>query len=51
VTDLSVAFNDKYEQTQDADALTTLADDLSVLGEALGKRFELEDQLCELMRR
>jgi len=51
VTDLSVAFNDKYEQAQDAGALTTLADDLSVLGEALAKRFELEDRLCALMRR
>ncbi|WP_374087780.1 Rsd/AlgQ family anti-sigma factor [Methylomicrobium lacus] len=51
VTDLSVAFNDKYEQAQDAGALATLADDLSELGEALAKRFELEDRLCALMRR
>ncbi|MGR8953521.1 MAG: Rsd/AlgQ family anti-sigma factor [Gammaproteobacteria bacterium] len=51
ITELSVAFNDKYEQAKDADDLTTLANDLSVLGEALAKRFDLEDQLCALMRR
>lgn len=51
VTELSVAFNDKYEKAEDAAALMTLADDLSELGESLAKRFELEDQLCALMRR
>jgi len=51
VTELSVAFNDKYEKAEDADTLTSLADDLSDLGESLAKRFELEDQLCAMMRR
>lgn len=51
VTELSVAFNDKYEKAQDTAVLTTLADDLSTLGESLAKRFELEDRLCALMRR
>ncbi len=53
VTELSIAFNDKYEQADhDAAAdLATLADDLSALGESLAKRFELEDLLCALMRR
>lgn len=51
VTELSVNFNDKYDQVDDAASLTALADDLSALGEALAKRFDLEDQLCALMRR
>lgn len=51
VTELSVSFNDKYEKAKDADAFKALADDLSFLGESLAKRFELEDQLCALMRR
>jgi regulator of sigma D len=51
VTELSVAFNDKYENAGEASAFASLADDLSVLGESLAKRFELEDRLCGLMRR
>jgi regulator of sigma D len=51
ITQLSVSFNDKYEKAgYDAD-FTTLEDDLSVLGESLAKRFELEDRLCRLMQR
>lgn len=50
VTELSVSFNDKYEKAGGA-GFATLADDLSVLGESLAKRFELEDRLCGLMRR
>lgn len=51
VTELSVSFNDKYENAGGTAAFTSLADDLSVLGESLAKRFELEDRLCALMRR
>lgn len=51
VTELSVSFNDKYEKVGGEAAFTTLADDLSLLGESLAKRFELEDRLCGLMRR
>jgi regulator of sigma D len=51
VTELSVSFNDKYEKAGGDAAFTTLANDLSLLGESLAKRFELEDQLCGLMRR
>ncbi|EIC28590.1 Rsd/AlgQ family anti-sigma factor [Methylomicrobium album] len=51
VTELSVSFNDKYENAGEASALTNLADDLSALGESLARRFELEDRLCGLMRR
>lgn len=51
VTELSVSFNDKYEKAKNAEAFKDLASDLSFLGESLAKRFELEDQLCALMRR
>jgi regulator of sigma D len=51
VTEMSVSFNDKYEKAGGDNGFTTLADDLSVLGESLAKRFELEDRLCGLMRR
>ena len=51
VTDLSVSFNDKYEKIKDKAVFDALADDLSELGESLAKRFDLEDQLCELMKR
>jgi regulator of sigma D len=51
VTDLSVSFNDKYEKIKDKRVFDSLANDLSELGESLAKRFDLEDQLCELMKR
>jgi regulator of sigma D len=51
ITQLSVSFNDKYEKAGGDAGFTTLEDDLSVLGESLAKRFELEDRLCGLMRR
>ncbi|MBL1263129.1 Rsd/AlgQ family anti-sigma factor [Methylomicrobium sp. RS1] len=51
VTEMSVSFNDKYENAGEASAFASLADDLSALGESLAKRFELEDRLCGLMRR
>lgn len=51
VTELSVYFNDKYEHAEGIKTLDGLANDLSLLGESLAKRFDLEDQLCALMRR
>ncbi|MGJ0485028.1 MAG: Rsd/AlgQ family anti-sigma factor [Methylomicrobium sp.] len=51
VTDLSVSFNDKYEKIEGTSTFKTLAEDLSALGESLARRFEIEDQLCGLMRR
>ena len=44
-TDVSVAFNDKYEGKQPDAVSEELARDLSSLGESLATRTELEDQL------
>ena len=46
-TDHFLDFNDKYLATDD---LATLTADLSVLGEELAKRFELEDKVIALIR-
>ncbi|MGZ8143810.1 MAG: Rsd/AlgQ family anti-sigma factor [Methylosarcina sp.] len=51
VTEATLAFNDKYENVGVIDAFGTLSGDLSLLGESLAKRFDLEDRLCELMQR
>ena len=45
-TDHFLDFNDKYLATDD---LVTLTSDLSVLGEELAKRFELEDKVIALV--
>lgn len=50
VTELSVFFNDKYDKLEETSTFTTLAEDLSALGESLAKRFEIEDRLCGLMQ-
>lgn len=50
-TDAAIAFNDKYENVDKINEFEELELDLSELGEALAKRNELEDRLCELMRR
>jgi regulator of sigma D len=50
VTEATLAFNDKYENVDLMESFDTLAEDLSVMGESLAKRFDLEDQLCELMK-
>ena len=39
-------FNDKYQETDD---LSSVADDLSKLGEAIAIRFEAEDQMIEVL--
>lgn len=45
-TDIAVDFNDKYLETDD---LSSLASDLSQLGEALESRFESEDKMIALL--
>jgi len=45
-----VNFNDKYSQFAEDAALQQLDDDLSVLGEAIAKRVELEDNLIDTLR-
>lgn len=47
-TQAAVSFNDKYENGATT-MLDELKQDLSVLGESLAKRIDLEDRLCELM--
>lgn len=46
LTDLILDFNDKYLATDD---LSTLAVDLSVLGENLAQRFEIEDRMVNIL--
>ena len=43
-------FNDKYDCEDHCDNLLELADDLSMLGERLADRIDLEDQLISVMR-
>lgn len=50
-TDIVVDFNDKYSQnTSVNNRFTSLDSDLSLLGEAIAKRVELEDTLIETLR-
>lgn len=46
LTDLILDFNDKYLATDD---LSTLATDLSALGETLAQRFEIEDRMVNIL--
>ncbi|NOT84614.1 MAG: Rsd/AlgQ family anti-sigma factor [Methylococcaceae bacterium] len=48
-TEIAVAFNDKYDATDKIDRFNELERDLSILGENLAKRIDLEDQFCNLM--
>lgn len=49
-TEIAVEFNDKYLNTElEADDMATLAIDLSKLGENMVDRFELEDQLIDVL--
>ncbi len=48
-TDYIVEFNDKYEGADDHESITPLADDLSLLGEAMASRIEKEDKLLREM--
>ena len=49
-TDIVVNFNDKYSHFSEDSALHHLDNDLSVLGEAIAKRVELEDNLIDTLR-
>jgi len=48
-TDYFVEFNDKYDGADDVDSLTTLASDLSLVGESMASRIEKEDKLLREM--
>lgn len=49
-TDIVVNFNDKYSHFSEDSALQHLDNDLSLLGEAIAKRVELEDNLIDTLR-
>lgn len=49
VTELVVAFNDKYDLSDHQQPLDNLSRDLSVLGEDLAGRIELEDKLVKAL--
>lgn len=48
-TDYFVEFNDKYEGADGQDSITPLADDLSLIGEAMASRIDKEDKLLREM--
>ncbi|WP_068544308.1 Rsd/AlgQ family anti-sigma factor [Thalassotalea crassostreae] len=48
-TDIALAFNDKFAEPEDDSFLESFDASLSVLGQALEERFELEDQLIEAL--
>ena len=49
-TDTAISFNDKYDDLEKIEVFADLEQDLSILGEGLTKRFDLEDRLCEVMK-
>ena len=49
-TDAAISFNDKYDNIEKIEIFADLEQDLSVLGESLAKRIDLEDRLCEVMK-
>ncbi|MCL2917754.1 sigma D regulator [Shewanella litorisediminis] len=48
-TDTALDFNDKYTGVDDDNVLMQLDEDLSHLGDAMETRFQLEDQLLEVL--
>ncbi len=46
ITDAVVSFNDKYDDQKNKFTIENLETDLSLLGENLAKRIDLEDELC-----
>ncbi|QSX29734.1 MULTISPECIES: sigma D regulator [Shewanella] len=48
-TDAALDFNDKYTEAADDKVLMQLDSDLSRLGDAMETRFQLEDQLLEVL--
>jgi len=49
ITDAAVTFSDRYADYSGADLPITLHDNLSILGEQITARIELEDELLEAM--
>ncbi len=49
-TDAAISFNDKYDNVEKIEIFEELEQDLSVLGESLAKRIDLEERLCEVMK-
>lgn len=50
-TEVVVAFNDKYDLSDHAQSMDDLGNDLSMLGEELANRIELEDRLVSALMR
>lgn len=50
-TDVAIAFNDKYENSEQSLENNDLQQDLSILGENLALRIDLEDKLCAMLLR
>jgi regulator of sigma D len=48
-TDKALDFNDKYTEAEDEQILSFLDHDLSQLGDAMETRFQLEDELLEVL--
>ena len=48
-TEAALSFNDKYQALSSAMTVSQLADDLSILGDQLATRIELEDELISKM--
>ena len=48
-TDAAIAFNDKYENSAQTLENGDLQQDLSILGENLALRIDLEDRLCAML--
>ena len=48
-TDAAIAFNDKYENSEQILENSDLQQDLSILGENLALRIDLEDRLCAML--
>ena len=50
-TEAAISFNDKYENLDTMTVFDNLEQELSALGENLAKRIDLEDKLCELLKK
>jgi regulator of sigma D len=50
-TEAAISFNDKYENLDTMSVFDNLEHELSALGENLAKRIDLEDKLCELLKK
>lgn len=48
-TEAVIAFNDRYDDNKHVLSIDKLESDLSLLGEHLAKRIDLEDTLCNLI--